>query len=64
MLIRVSGGSSGIGSYLAEGRKSGRDYSRDELDQRFLLSGDLQHLEAILASFDQNNEDQKYLHIT
>lgn len=64
MLIRVSGGSSGIGSYLAEGRKSGRDYNRDELDQRFLLSGDLQHLEAILASFDQNNEHQKYLHIT
>ena len=64
MLIRISGGSSGIGEYLAEGKKSGRYYSRDELDQRFLLSGDLQHMNAILDCFDLKNEHEKYMHIT
>ena len=64
MLIRISGGSSGIGEYLAEGKKSGRYYSRDELDQRFLLSGDLQHMNAILDCFDLKSEHEKYMHIT
>ena len=64
MLIRVSGGSGGIGDYLAAGRKSGRTQRRDELDDRHVLQGSIDHLENILASFDQQGEFEKYLHIT
>lgn len=64
MLIRVSGGSSGIVQYLANGRKSGRLYSRDELDQRVELHGKLTSIDAILNSFDPQGDHQKYLHIT
>ena len=64
MLIRVSGGSSGIVQYLANGRKSGRLYSREELDQRVELHGKLASIDAILDSFDPQCSHQKYLHIT
>lgn len=64
MLIRVSGGSGGIVEYLARGKKSGRDYDRDELDQRMALSGALSQLESVLNSFDVEEQHQKYLHIT
>lgn len=64
MLIRISGGSGGIVEYLARGKKSGRDYDRDELDQRIALSGSLPQLESVLNSFDTEQQYQKYLHIT
>jgi len=64
MLIRVSGGSSGIVQYLANGRKSGRLYSRDELDQRVELHGKLASIDAILDSFDPQGGHEKYMHIT
>ena len=64
MLIRVSGGSSGIVQYLANGRKSGRLYSRDELDQRVELHGKLASIDAILDSFDPQGNHEKYMHIT
>ena len=50
--------------YLARGKKSGRDYDRDELDQRMALSGALSQLESVLNSFDVEEQHQKYLHIT
>ena len=64
MLIRVSGGSAGVSNYLTFGQKSGRTQSREELDQRILLQGSLQTVDAILASFDPKEETQKYFHIT
>lgn len=62
MLIRVNGASSGIKEYLENGRKDGRDFSRDELDERMILSGDLELTDAIINSMD--NEGDRYLHVT
>lgn len=62
MLIRVRGGEDGIREYLEEGRKDGRDYSRDELDERVILAGDLKLTDAIINGMDKQGE--RYLHIT
>ncbi|EJE8516227.1 relaxase [Vibrio parahaemolyticus] len=62
MLIRVSGGKGGIKEYLEEGIKNGRDYSRNELDERVILSGDLELANDIIKTMD--TEGEKYLHIT
>jgi hypothetical protein len=62
MLIRISGGESGIKDYLENGQKQGLDYSRDELDERIILDGDLNLTDAIINKMDNNSD--KYLHIT
>lgn len=62
MLIRVSGGSAGIKEYLENGQKQGREFSRDELDQRVILDGDLDLTDTIIRSMD--NDGERYLHIT
>ncbi|MDF4825590.1 relaxase, partial [Vibrio parahaemolyticus] len=62
MLIRVGGGKGGIKEYLEEGIKNGRDYSRDELDERVILDGDLSLTNDIIQSME--TEGEKYLHIT
>jgi hypothetical protein len=62
MLIRISGGTAGIKEYLEKGRKEGRELSRDELDERVILAGDLETTNEIILSMDGNAE--KYLHIT
>ena len=62
MLIRISGGSAGIGKYLRDGRKQGRGYSRDELDERIVLYGDLELTESIIAAIPR--EGERYLHVT
>ncbi len=62
MLIRISGGESGIKDYLEDGQKQGRDYSREELDERVILDGDLKLTDAIINKM--NNDGDKYLHIT
>lgn len=62
MLIRISGGEFGIKDYLENGQKQGRDYSRDELDERIILDGDLNLTDAIINKMDNNGD--KYLHIT
>ncbi|GAE59227.1 hypothetical protein XPN_1133 [Xanthomonas arboricola pv. pruni MAFF 301427] len=62
MLIRVRGGEAGIREYLEEGQKSGRDYSRAELDERVILAGDLKLTDAIINSMEKQGE--RYLHIT
>ncbi|OSK14530.1 putative relaxase [Escherichia coli M056] len=41
MLIRSHGYNAGVKEYLEEGVKNGRDYSREELDERVILHGDL-----------------------
>ncbi len=62
MLIRVRGGDAGIKEYLEEGRKDGRDYSRAELDERIILSGDLELTDTIIHNMEKAGE--RYLHIT
>lgn len=68
MLIRVSGGQSGIVEYLTDGQKNGRFFSRDELDARVVLAGDLaltgQIIEAIDAESLRDEAQERYLHIT
>lgn len=62
MLIRVSGAISGIKEYLEKGRKDGRENTRDELDQRLILDGDLELTDEIINRMD--NSGERYLHIT
>ncbi|WP_283392622.1 LPD7 domain-containing protein [Photobacterium phosphoreum] len=62
MLIRVTGGKAGIAEYLENGVKNGRDLSRDELDQRYIIDGDLSVTNSIINNMD--NKGEKYLHVT
>lgn len=54
MLIRVSGYKNGVKEYLEEGNKAGRDYSREELDERVILSGDLDLTQRIYQGGGKN----------
>ena len=62
MLIRVRGGRAGIAQYLRGGQKAGREQSRDELDQRLVLSGNLSATDLLIRSMD--SEGERYLHVT
>lgn len=62
MLIRVRGGRDGIKDYLERGQKDGREFDRDELDERVMLSGDLALTDTVIN--DMQNEGERYLHIT
>ena len=62
MLTRVSGGNSGIEDYLEFGEKKGRTHSRDELDERLILEGDLATLRHAIGNIETDAE--RYLHIT
>lgn len=62
MLIRISGGSVGIKEYLEDGQKQGRDYSRDELDKRLILEGDIELMDEAIKAVKGN--DDRFLHIT
>lgn len=64
MIIRFGGGTSGIVEYLETGQKSGREYSRDELDKRVILSGEMRYLDEVLNQFSKDDETQHYTHIT
>ncbi|RWZ85637.1 MAG: hypothetical protein EO766_16345 [Hydrotalea sp. AMD] len=62
MLIRITGASAGIAEYLQNGHKSDREYTRDELDERIILDGDLELTDTIIN--DMQKEGDRYLHIT
>lgn len=62
MLIRIRGGSEGIADYLENGQKQGREYSRDELDERVILAGDLELTDTLINGMSK--EGDRYLHIT
>lgn len=62
MLIRVRGGRSGVFTYLRDGIKSGREYTRDQLDERVVLAGDMGLAESVVNAM--SNDGEKYLHIT
>ena len=62
MLIRISGGIQGIKEYLENGKKQGRDFSRDELDERVILAGDLEATDVVIRRMA--NDGEKYIHVT
>ncbi|HFS4213453.1 TPA: relaxase, partial [Escherichia coli] len=62
MLIRVKGYNDGVKEYLEEGKKNGRDLSRNELDERLILHGDLELTQQIYRSIPDHGQD-RYLSI-
>ncbi|WP_334666604.1 hypothetical protein, partial [Streptomyces cyaneofuscatus] len=62
MLIRTTGGNSGIREYLEKGQKEGRDFTRDELDERVILAGDIAATDQVINSIQSDGD--RYLHIT
>ncbi|MBM2886512.1 hypothetical protein JFK97_19155 [Chromobacterium phragmitis] len=63
MLVKLGGGKAGFKAYLETGQKSGREYSRDQLDKRiFLNDANLSHFETICESI--NGDGGKYYHLT
>lgn len=62
MLIRLGGGNSGIKEYLENGHKQGREMSRDELDERVILAGDLEFTDQLIN--DSQIDGERYKHIT
>ncbi|KGX18046.1 LPD7 domain-containing protein [Burkholderia pseudomallei] len=64
MLIRVDGRHDGVKEYLEHGRKKDREFSRDELDERVVLAGDLELTDAIVQSIDAAEGVDRYLSIT
>lgn len=63
MIIRISGGNDGVAEYLENGRKAERNFTRDELDHRLILDGNLDTTNKIIQSID-NTGQERYLHIT
>lgn len=61
-ILRFGGGKVGIKEYLEEGKKQGREHTRDELDERIVLDGDLELVDKIINSIESNGE--KYDHLT
>jgi hypothetical protein len=62
MVIRVKGGRGGILEYLVNGKKRGRKETRNELDERVVLHGDMDFTDHIIREIGGTGE--KYLHIT
>lgn len=63
MLIRLRGYNDGAKEYLEEGAKQGRDHTRDELDERVILHGDLDVTQKIYQSIPDNGQE-RYLSYT
>lgn len=63
MLIRASGYNTGAQEYLEQGNKSGREFSRDELDHRLILDGQLSVTREIYESIPDHGQD-RYLTFT
>ncbi|EDW8942671.1 relaxase [Salmonella enterica subsp. enterica] len=63
MIIRYGGGNNGIAEYLENGRKAEREYTRDELDHRLIIDGDLSTTKKIIESIEDKGQE-RYLHIT
>ncbi|MFL6970027.1 LPD7 domain-containing protein [Pseudomonas alvandae] len=63
MLIRLRGYNDGAKEYLEEGVKQGREHTRDELDERVILHGDLDVTQKIYQSIPDNGQE-RYLSYT
>jgi hypothetical protein len=64
MLIRINEGSDGVVEYLIHGRKQGREYERDVIDQRIILDGNINMLDTVIRAMDVKQGSAKYKHIT
>jgi len=65
MLARVSAAASGIREYLESGRKKGREYDRDLIDDRIPLEGDIDLMDYTINQIETRQKgDSRYLHIT
>lgn len=65
MLVRINAAAAGIKEYLETGRKRGREFDRDLIDDRLPLTGDLDLLDAVIDSIQTKQDgDARYLHIT
>lgn len=64
MLIRPSGRHDGVKEYLEEGQKLGREHTRDELDERVVLAGDLDLTDAVIQAIDAPPKVERYVSIT
>lgn len=65
MLARISSGAAGVRDYLETARKKGREFERDLIDDRFVLSGDIDTMDAVIASIQTTQPGAaRYLHIT
>lgn len=62
MIVEYGGGKGGLKEYLESGRKVGRAQSRDELDERRVLVGDLEVAERLYSEFE--TEGNRYRHFT
>ncbi|QBY46426.1 LPD7 domain-containing protein [Arsenophonus nasoniae] len=58
MLIRVKGYNDGGKEYLEEGKKNGRDLSREELDERVILYGDLDLTQMIYRQIPDKGQER------
>lgn len=63
MIIRTSSSKSGIVKYLKYGQMKDRFFSRDELDKRIILDGDIDITDNIIDSIS-DDKNTKYFHIT
>ena len=63
MLARVTAGKSGVIEYLENGMKNGRDFTRDELDLRVCIDGNIRLTDALLKNVSREDRDN-YYHIT
>lgn len=63
MLIRCRGYNAGVKEYLEQGQKSGRELSREELDERVILDGNLDLTDMIYRSIPDKGQD-RYLTFT
>lgn len=59
MIIRVDGNHDGIFEYLVNGTKKGRELTRDELDARLPLVGDIKAVDNVIKSLNLSG-DQYY----
>jgi len=58
MVIRPSGYNDGAKEYLEEGKKSGRELTRDELDERIILDGDLGLTQVIYQQIPDKGQER------
>ncbi|MFA0073427.1 LPD7 domain-containing protein [Vibrio cyclitrophicus] len=64
MLARVTNGKNGIVEYLEHGAKSGRELSRNELDERVCIDGSLNVTDTIIKGLNDSGKENNYLHVT
>jgi hypothetical protein len=63
MLIRPGGYNTGAQEYLETGTKQGREFTRDELDERVILDGNLDLTRTVYESIQDKGQD-RYLTFT